>query len=219
MFDDDYLREFYELGRAIETGQRDRAMSNASALFDEPDRPLKKNGDTCLHIAAESGHSEMFMLLWKQITTNPNTKNLNGELPFHYACREGCLEIVKICLQDAKGNIDQKTPDGWTGLFYAVFNNQIPVVAFLLSKKAHINGLDKYNRTPLHWAAKYGFVEALILLVEHGGDLDFKDKEGITPLKIMKGWEEEDLQARVDEIVQSSKRRREKKATTILKRE
>jgi len=200
MFEEDYYEQYFELGKAIELNQKDKISVCAAGLYDEPDSPLRRNGDTALHVAAENGNSEIFMVIWKQILTSPHVKNSTGELPFHYACREGALGVIKIYVQDMKVSVDLKTPVGWTGLFYATFNNQIPVVEFLISKKAHINGVDKYYRSPLHWAAKYGFVEILKKLVEAGGDLDFKDKEGITARHIINNWEDKDLRPKIESI-------------------
>jgi len=211
MFEDTFIEQFYELGRAIELNQKEKISVNAGGLYDEPDTPVRKNGDTALHIAAENGNSDIFILIWKQVMTSPHVKNSNGELPFHYACREGALNIVKIYIQDMKSSVDLKTPVGWTGLFYAAFNNHIPVVQYLISKKAHINGVDKYYRSPLHWAAKFGFSEVLKLLVEAGGDLDFKDKEGLSPKMLMNEWQEEELRGKIDLIIASSKKSDKKK--------
>ena len=43
---------------------------------------------------------------------------------------------------------------------------------------------DKYQRTPLHSAARYGALKAASLLLEQGVDLDVKDESGNTPLHL-----------------------------------
>jgi ankyrin repeat protein/SAM-dependent methyltransferase len=50
-----------------------------------------------------------------------------------------------------------------------------------------MNGLekkDKYQRTPLHSAARYGALKAASLLLEQGVELDVKDESGNTPLHL-----------------------------------
>ena len=211
MFEDDYLEGMFSLGKAIELNQKDSVMTEAVVLYEEPDRLFRRSGETALHIAAENGFNDIFVLLWKQIMTNPLRKNERGELPFHYACKEGALEIVKTCVRDVKLSVDIRTPSGWTGLFYAVFNNQIHIVEFLISKRANINSIDKYNRSPLHWAAKYSFVTIAKMLIEAGADLEYKDKEGESALQIINNWQGEQLGEEITIIHQILKKKNEKK--------
>ncbi len=211
MFHDRFLEQYYDLGRAIELNQVDKITATAGGLYAEPNTAIRKNGDSALHVAAENGNLEIFLLIWKQITTSPVAKNHNGELPYHYACKEGALNIVTLYVQEIKASVDTKTADGWTGLFYATFNNQIPVTQYLVSKKANINLLDKYVRSPLHWAAKFGFVEILKRLVGAGGDIDAKDREGKSVRHIMTSWEDPDLVEKVEGILELTKKFDKKK--------
>ncbi|PKL48232.1 MAG: hypothetical protein CVV39_04710 [Planctomycetes bacterium HGW-Planctomycetes-1] len=52
----------------------------------------------------------------------------------------------------------------------------------LIKRGAFISGRDKYERTPLHIAAKYNNLVAAKMLIEAGAKLMDKDREGKTPL-------------------------------------
>ncbi|OWF44955.1 myotrophin-like [Mizuhopecten yessoensis] len=67
------------------------------------------------------------------------------------------------------------------GLQWAIQNGDINSVKEQLSKGASVNEIVK-NRAPLHFAADYGQVEVLKLLLEKGADVNVKDKYDITPI-------------------------------------
>ncbi len=54
----------------------------------------------------------------------------------------------------------------------------------LKESPALLNLKDKYQRTPLHWAGKYGRPEIIRLLLEKGADINEKDESGRTPLHL-----------------------------------
>lgn len=47
----------------------------------------------------------------------------------------------------------------------------------LLEKGATINAFDKKDRRAIHWAAYMGHVEVVKILVEHGAELNCRDKQ------------------------------------------
>ncbi|KAE8396934.1 ankyrin repeat-containing domain protein [Aspergillus pseudonomiae] len=42
--------------------------------------------------------------------------------------------------------------------------------------------MESYGRTALSWAAEYGALDALKLLIDHGANINAEDKEWTTPL-------------------------------------
>lgn len=50
------------------------------------------------------------------------------------------------------------------------------MVSLLLDKGATINAYDKKDRRAIHWAAYMGHVEVVKILVEHGAELNCRDK-------------------------------------------
>mgnify|MGYP002371326342 CR=1 FL=1 len=79
-------------------------------------------------------------------------KNYASETPFHVAAREGKVEILKIFLDTYSFAIDLTMIDGWTALHYAALNGYTRTIEFLVERGANIDSLDKFKRTPLHWA-------------------------------------------------------------------
>ncbi|MCL2104127.1 MAG: ankyrin repeat domain-containing protein [Kiritimatiellaeota bacterium] len=50
------------------------------------------------------------------------------------------------------------------------------------SQGANVNAKDVFGRTPLHWAAICGNIEAIKFLVSQGADVNARDSKGYTPL-------------------------------------
>jgi hypothetical protein len=89
-------------------------------------------------------------------------------------------------------------------LFKAVTRGDVARVRELLKKGANVNAREKdysitvhfmvFNRcvasaracglSPLHWAAAYGFVDVVKILLEHGADVNPRNVDGITPLHL-----------------------------------
>jgi ankyrin repeat protein len=69
-------------------------------------------------------------------------------------------------------------------LTYAARNDQLSTIALLLDLGAPIDG-EPYYGTALHWAAFFGKLNAVELLVQRGADVEKKDRQiGATPV----GW-------------------------------
>jgi len=50
------------------------------------------------------------------------------------------------------------------------------MTSVLLDKGATINAFDKKDRRAIHWAAYMGHVEVVRILVDHGAELNCRDK-------------------------------------------
>lgn len=97
-----------------------------------------------LTVAAEEGNYEV----WDWLLTNTcmiiDQENHAGETSFIIAAREGKLQFLRqvmkhyggkqkrYVLNDDRFNIDHRTRDDWTALFYATLNGHMSVVKFLL---------------------------------------------------------------------------------------
>jgi ankyrin repeat protein len=73
-------------------------------------------------------------------------------------------------------------PCGVTALFEAIVYDDTKVVEELLTAGADPNGLDSVNASPLSAAAFYCREEVLPMLISHGANIDFVDKDGYTAL-------------------------------------
>jgi ankyrin repeat protein len=80
-------------------------------------------------------------------------------------------EIVEILIK-AGADVNQES-NGWTPLFLASYNNNIPIVRVLLANGANVNHKE-YEKTPLSAACTMGNLEIVKLLVSNGATLTGK---------------------------------------------
>ncbi|XP_063398766.1 myotrophin-like [Mytilus trossulus] len=68
-----------------------------------------------------------------------------------------------------------------TDFLWAVKNGDLGAVQNFVQEGVNLNE-EIEGRTPLHYAADYGHSEVIGFLVDKGGQVDIKDKHGITPI-------------------------------------
>ena len=88
-----------------------------------------KYGFTYLHLAAQTGQTEMFQLLIDKEDDEKNPQNENGQTPFHLCCSYGHSRIVDIILKNSiKSNICNLSAKdhecGWTAFHFACNHGQ-----------------------------------------------------------------------------------------------
>ncbi len=72
------------------------------------------------------------------------------------AAAGGHIDVIKTFVERGCDINIQRNYDGFTALHAAVWNNQMKVVAHLLTKEEIdvVDRQDKWMMTPLHWAAR-----------------------------------------------------------------
>ena len=60
------------------------------------------------------------------------------------------------------------------------------MAAVLLLHGANVNARDSEGKTPLHFAAQQGTLQAVEWLLKNGADVNAKDNKGVTPLSLTK---------------------------------
>lgn len=71
-------------------------------------------------------------------------------------------------------NINGCVRRGLRPIHYAVFENDFECVRLLVEEyKADVNVLDEAGYSPLHLAAKYGFLDIMHILIDHGSLVNF----------------------------------------------
>lgn len=137
-------------------------------------------GNTVLHYAAmtSSYNAADFLLTFLQFD---KLQNLDGVTPLHIAAKIGDMDMLEI-LKKNEVIPKVKSNMGWLPIHYAVFNNQIKAVEFLIKKypmciNAAITRIDpsfstfhlpKWSyATPLDMAKLRGFDNIVKLLEEH----------------------------------------------------
>jgi len=142
-----------------------------------------EDGETLLHIAADSGYTDIVQYLVFQ-GADVNSKAESGDTPLHNAVGigNGNIEIAKYLVsQGAKVNT-QNTFFFQTPLHRACYIKNIEIVKYLVSQGANVTIKDKSGETPLHIAAKSGHIETVKYLVSQGADINIINNYSETPL-------------------------------------
>lgn len=134
----------YALERKVNPRQKD--IEGTSALYNALD----------LQSFAEDkikNSFEMFKTLIKDYQCDPKEKR-NGATLLHVAASEGLGDIIKFLLEENGFDVDEKSDNNSTPLFFAIRGEQCSTVRFLLEKGANSNAINNDQETPL-WAAAY----------------------------------------------------------------
>ena len=149
-----------------------------------------KNGDTCLHFAAEGGHVEVVSKLLavgaKENQDYVNTRNNSGTTPLMTTCYNGHMNVATYLVEHG-ANIHLQDKNGNTCLHYAAQGGQIEVVSKLLAVGAkenqdYVNTRNNSGTTPLMRTCYNGHMNVAAYLVEHGANIHLQDKNGDTCL-------------------------------------
>lgn len=60
----------------------------------------------------------------------------------------------------------------------------IPMLSYLIESGVEINGRDRHQWTPLHFAARNKQIEVVKLLLDAGAEVDPENDKGLTPLRL-----------------------------------
>lgn len=91
-------------------------------------------------------------------------------------------EIRKLVDAETIDPLEKELHSHDTALHHAVHENHVEVLRLLLEKTAmHPDSPNHLQRTPLHLAALYGYVELTKTLIKFSARLECKDKIGKTP--------------------------------------
>ncbi|MBN2493615.1 MAG: ankyrin repeat domain-containing protein [Deltaproteobacteria bacterium] len=93
--------------------------------------------------------------------------------------------IVKLLL-DKGADVNARDHNGTSAILNATHNltpAQAEIFEILVGRGADINAQDNEGNTPLHFAAKFGKIDTLKIIMRHKPDVDATDKKGETPLE------------------------------------
>ncbi|KAL9951616.1 hypothetical protein ACROYT_G044315 [Oculina patagonica] len=171
------------LTRAVEKGSK-----NTAGFFFEDAKSKQRDmkdilcdvdseGSTLLHVAVESGSSEVVQLCLDNGAVIRQPKGGDRTTAFHVACAQGSLDVVQLfASQDPTiCRITLIDSQGLTPLHMAALNNRDVVVQYLLEQGASVDPRDKLCRTPLFLAAGEGATESVQMLIDGGADVTIKD--------------------------------------------
>ncbi|MBN3284169.1 TNKS2 protein, partial [Polyodon spathula] len=143
------------------------------------------DSDRQLLEAAKSGDSEVV----KKLCTlqNVNCRDIEGRLstPLHFAAGYNRVAVVEYLLQHG-ADVHAKDKGGLVPLHNACSYGHYEVAELLVTHGAVVNVADLWRFTPLHEAAAKGKYEICKLLLQHGADPIKKNRDGNTPLDLVK---------------------------------
>merc|ERR550534_1452466 len=106
------------------------------------------------------------------------------------AAKAGHVEVVGALLE-AKANVNQSDPSGWTALIEAAKAGHVEVVTGLLEAKANVDQLAHSGWTALLMAAQEGRVEVVGTLLEAKANVNHSKDGGLTALLAADPWHRE----------------------------
>ena len=115
---------------------------------------------------------------------NINSRDKEGQSALMRASLFGHIEMVKLLLEKGADVKIKNTETQSTALMEAVAGNHPDVIRILTQNGADVNERDVLNRTPLHVACMWDFVEVADVLIELGAKTDLLDMNDLTPLMV-----------------------------------
>jgi len=144
---------------------------------------------TPLHQAVWSGNADIIQFMIDK-GANVNAVDENGRTPLINAMWSDSVKVVKALLENG-AKIDPKAcpTDGscnymeGSALHLATKNGKIGYVELLCKDKKIVNTKDdRFERTPLHYAAIKGYKDIVQKFIGNGADINAKDVDKKTPL-------------------------------------
>ncbi|KAF8562003.1 hypothetical protein P879_10167 [Paragonimus westermani] len=116
-----------------------------------------------------------------------NCRDIDGRhsTPLHFAAGYNRLAVVELLLQ-YNADVHAKDKGGLVPLHNACSYGHCRVAELLIQHGANVNVTDLWRFTPLHEAAAKGKFEICRLLLQHGADPTKKNRDGHTPIDLVK---------------------------------
>lgn len=114
-----------------------------------------------------------------------NQVDIRGDTPLHRAMHNKKSHFEQSISRASEQDLSRKNKSGSTPLMSAVIWGNRKAVRRLLEKGTRqVNSVDKYGRTPLHYAAWLGLYDITSMLLRHGALSYIKDNFSLTPIDI-----------------------------------
>ncbi|CAH1784886.1 unnamed protein product [Owenia fusiformis] len=153
------------------------------------DDPPTSSSDVDIQLleAAKAGDMDIVKKLVSSHPLAVNCRDLDGRhsTPLHFAGGYNRVAVVEHLLQHG-ADVHAKDKGGLVPLHNACSYGHYEVTELLIEHGAGVNVADLWKFTPLHEAAAKGKFEICKLLLKHGADPNKKNRDGNTPLDLVK---------------------------------
>ena len=117
-----------------------------------------------------------------------HTKNEIEQLPLHYACESGALDVVKM-LVEAGAGVRLTNGEGWTCLHVAAYSGHIETVRYLAGlPEVDVNHRNSDNHTVLHLAVDEEHTDVMQVLIDAGAYISTQNYDGLSHLHYACSW-------------------------------
>jgi ankyrin repeat protein len=136
-------------------------------------------GRSPLSWAAGNGQREVISTLMHKRGIDKSTKDKDMRSPISWACQSGHTNTLRTLLKYGCDGVDDVDVDFWTPLLWSLFvRSPATVEALLSTRRVQIDRQDGYGRTALIWAASYGYIDVVQLLVLWNASVHMKNNGG-----------------------------------------
>ncbi|KAL6622580.1 hypothetical protein ACP70R_032459 [Stipagrostis hirtigluma subsp. patula] len=122
--------------------------------------------DVVLQAAVDGDHRRLKKMA-KKMDLRKAT-GIKGQNALHFLALKSRLETCRFLIEELGFDVNSRSAEGETPMFFAAINGSIPLLQYLLDRGGDPAAPDSRGFTPLHNAADYGRCEAVRLLLSKG---------------------------------------------------
>jgi len=152
-------------------------------VFQKKTEEESQQGNEELEKAVNDGDEEKVEELLEE-GADVNQKNDIGNSLLHLAALNGNREMLKVLLSNEKIDIQARSEDGRTALFFGVNNGDVGIVQDLLKAGANPDLLDNDGDAVLHIVAMDGNAKIMQILLAHGANPFVKTRDGQDAMEV-----------------------------------
>jgi ankyrin repeat protein len=153
-----------------------RVLARVPKLCDEMDR----DGNTALHYCVWGGKEDVTRFLLDECQADPTRPNREGVLPIQLASASNNLRLFLLL-----SGADAGSSGGLNSLHRACMYGSLDIVRHMIAETPSlIASTTASGSSPLHLAAKGGFLPVVECLLQSEAVVDVKDSFALTPLHL-----------------------------------
>ncbi|KAJ6637022.1 Ankyrin repeat domain-containing protein 16 [Pseudolycoriella hygida] len=141
----------------------------------------KDNKIKLMFLSIQKDNFDQFQQCLEECTKDDNVNNLRNsseDSALHVAAQNGRLSILRYLVEEKDASIELKNNNRKTPLHEAAQFSQYKIVEYLIEKGADVNAIKNADWTPLMLACTKIRDDVVSILLRHGADPLFRNKDG-----------------------------------------